>query len=256
MRISCSASAGLNHVGELASLPSVERTHLGCELIHQPRRREPSAARLSTRASIWPCTPADANHVELIEVGGVDGEELEALHQRHARVLGELEHALVEVKPGELAVDVERAVAGGRAPPRPRQARRRAPTRSCSALADSAITLISPGRHQHHQLAAVDTGDAGRAHVHTRACEVAQDARDRGVVADEQHVAEPGREVVRLIPENPPSAGSGMTSTPSGSQTSSAVSSARRFGLDRQTSRRTPSRARAMPVPRASRIPR
>jgi hypothetical protein len=39
------------------------------------------------------------HHRELVEVGGVDREELDPLEQRDALVLGELEHALVEVEP-------------------------------------------------------------------------------------------------------------------------------------------------------------
>ena len=70
------------------------------------------------------------DHVELIEVGGVDRAELHPLEQRHPLVLGELQDAVVEVKPGELAVQVQRGVVvvlrGRRLPgraPRPRAAR-------------------------------------------------------------------------------------------------------------------------------------
>jgi hypothetical protein len=49
----------------------------------------------------------DADHEELVEVGGHDRAELRALQQRHAVVLGELEHALVELQPGQLAVEVQ-----------------------------------------------------------------------------------------------------------------------------------------------------
>ena len=45
-----------------------------------------------------------AHHEELVEVGRVDREELHALEQRRALVLGQLEHALVELEPGQLAV--------------------------------------------------------------------------------------------------------------------------------------------------------
>src|SRR6202042_981250 len=53
----------------------------------------------------------DADHEELIEVRDVDREELEALHQRQRLILGELEHAVVEIEPGELAVDVQAGIA-------------------------------------------------------------------------------------------------------------------------------------------------
>ena len=46
-----------------------------------------------------------ADHVELVEVRRPDGGELHPLEQRHPRVLGELQHAVVEVHPGQLAVD-------------------------------------------------------------------------------------------------------------------------------------------------------
>jgi len=52
----------------------------------------------------------DAHHEELVLVRRPDGEELGALEQRHLLVLGQLEHAVVEVEPGELPVRVERCV--------------------------------------------------------------------------------------------------------------------------------------------------
>jgi hypothetical protein len=47
------------------------------------------------------------HHVELVQVRGVDRQELHPLEQRDALVLGQLQHALVELEPGELAVVVE-----------------------------------------------------------------------------------------------------------------------------------------------------
>ena len=41
----------------------------------------------------------DADHEELVDVAGEDRAELHALEQRDVRVLGELEHALVELQP-------------------------------------------------------------------------------------------------------------------------------------------------------------
>jgi hypothetical protein len=46
------------------------------------------------------------HHVELVEVGRVDGAELHALQQRHALILSQLQHAIVEVEPRELAVQI------------------------------------------------------------------------------------------------------------------------------------------------------
>ena len=48
--------------------------------------------------------PADAHHEELVEVRLEDRDELEALEQRHARVVGLVEHAVVEPQPAELSV--------------------------------------------------------------------------------------------------------------------------------------------------------
>src|SRR5207244_763755 len=52
----------------------------------------------------------DTNHEELIEIRLPDRAELDPLHERHRRVLGELQDPVVEVEPGELAVEVERRV--------------------------------------------------------------------------------------------------------------------------------------------------
>ncbi len=49
----------------------------------------------------------DAHHVVLVEVRRVDRAELDALQQRNLGVLGELQHALVEIEPRDLAVEVE-----------------------------------------------------------------------------------------------------------------------------------------------------
>ena len=54
--------------------------------------------------------PGDPHHVELVEVVLVDRAEPQPLQQRHVGVLGELQDPLVEVEPGELAVEVEGAV--------------------------------------------------------------------------------------------------------------------------------------------------
>ena len=49
--------------------------------------------------------PSDAHHEELVEVAREDGDELRALEHGELGVLGELEDALVEGEPGELAVE-------------------------------------------------------------------------------------------------------------------------------------------------------
>ncbi len=87
--------------------------------------------------------PGDPDHEELVQVGGIDRAEAEPLQQRHCGVLGQLEHALVEVEPGELAVEVEGGIVDRpivlprRCGPRRRQAAREA---TCRAAALSAST--------------------------------------------------------------------------------------------------------------------
>ena len=58
-----------------------------------------------------------ADHEELVQVAGEDGEELAPLEQRDLGVAREGQHPGVEVEPGELTVDVERRV--GQVEPRP-----------------------------------------------------------------------------------------------------------------------------------------
>ena len=52
----------------------------------------------------------DANHEELVEVRAGDAEELHPLEQRVRLVARLREHALVELQPAQLAIDVERRV--------------------------------------------------------------------------------------------------------------------------------------------------
>ena len=52
----------------------------------------------------------DAHHEELVEVRLPDRAELDPLEQRNVLVLGQLEDAVVELEPGELAVEVEGGV--------------------------------------------------------------------------------------------------------------------------------------------------
>jgi len=50
----------------------------------------------------------DADHKELVKVGGEDREELDAFEERMAGIEGFLEDAEVELEPAELAVDIRR----------------------------------------------------------------------------------------------------------------------------------------------------
>ena len=66
--------------------------------------------------------PGDPDHVELVEVGREDREELRPLQQRQRRVGGQREHPGVEVQPAQFAIEVAivgqflivRVSAGGR----------------------------------------------------------------------------------------------------------------------------------------------
>ena len=56
-----------------------------------------------------------ADHVELVEVRGGDGQEAQAFEQRMALVLGLLQHAAIELQPGQLAVEKAARPEDGRA---------------------------------------------------------------------------------------------------------------------------------------------
>ena len=60
---------------------------------------------------------SDANGIEFVEVGGADRDEAHTLEQRMTGVLGFLHDAVVEVQPGQFAVD-EAVGADGRDRPR------------------------------------------------------------------------------------------------------------------------------------------
>ena len=51
--------------------------------------------------------PGHAHHEEFVEVRCIDGTELDPLEQRDRLVFGQLEDPLVEVEPGELAVEIQ-----------------------------------------------------------------------------------------------------------------------------------------------------
>ena len=73
----------------------------------------PSTLGVSMPATTWPAQARHAHHVELVEVGGGDRQEAQALEQRMALVLGFLEHAPVELEPGQLAVEKAARAEGG-----------------------------------------------------------------------------------------------------------------------------------------------
>src|SRR4029453_13632017 len=60
--------------------------------------------------------PRHPHHVELVEIGAEDGEELDALEQGHRLVLRFLQHAPIELEPGKMAVDEQGLLRLHRAP--------------------------------------------------------------------------------------------------------------------------------------------
>ena len=90
-----------------ARLALVEVEDALAQLVDDLRRRAPVGAGVVEPGVDLVVQPGDADGEELVEVGGEDGQELQALHQRHVVLLGQLEHARVELQPGQLAVVVE-----------------------------------------------------------------------------------------------------------------------------------------------------
>ena len=117
IRMPCSASAGRRSSLQAAAWRSQ------CSR-HDPRgsRRvvcfgvRPSCRGVSMPASTWSCRPATRTMKNSSRLDAKIAENFSALEQRHAVVLGELEDALVEVEPGQLAVEVELGVRAGRRP--------------------------------------------------------------------------------------------------------------------------------------------
>ena len=102
--IPCSASAGGRRrgTGGVAAILAGGRARDPLE--HLGGEQAVGAARVDPRLDLV-VDAGDADHEELVEVGDEDRQELHALDQRQRLVLGELEHAVVEVEPRELAVD-------------------------------------------------------------------------------------------------------------------------------------------------------
>ena len=80
------------------------------DLLEDLARLEPGGRPDGDAGGDPPLEAGDPDHEELVEVLGEDREEAGALEQRDARVCGELEHPLVELQPGDLAV--QEAVGG------------------------------------------------------------------------------------------------------------------------------------------------
>ena len=110
MRIPCSSSAGRSSPLEAAVEAAVELEHARLDRVDLLARGEAvGAARVDPGVELVE-EAGDPDHEELVEVGGVDRAEADPLQQRHLGVLGEFEHPLVEVEPGELAIEVESGI--------------------------------------------------------------------------------------------------------------------------------------------------
>ena len=144
---------------------SSSRTRSAMPLEHLGGRQPVGTAGVDPRVELV-VDAGDADHEELVQVGDEDRQELQPLDQRQRLVLGELEHAVVEVEPRELAVGVQRAVrevapsrsAPRRRPPSPVADASRC---ACSVIAHATVSPAarSPqlaGSHEHDQLALLD----------------------------------------------------------------------------------------------------
>ncbi len=102
-------------LGQLRAQPPVEGARLAVAQVDDPlaqlvdhlRRRPAVRARVAEAGVDLVVQAGDADHEELVEVRAEDRRELQPLEQRLVGLLGELEDALVERQPGELAVVVE-----------------------------------------------------------------------------------------------------------------------------------------------------
>ena len=132
--------------------PAVELQHPGLDRVDLLAGREAvGAARVDPGVELVE-EAGDPDHEELVQVGGVDRAEAQPLQQRHAALLGQFEDPLVEVEPGELAIEVE------------------------SGIVDRAIVLRHAGRSRRTQAAWAKTcppgstrADRGRAGSRRRA---------------------------------------------------------------------------------------
>src|SRR5947209_9455154 len=264
-----------DHVAELAGMAVVELTDPLGDPLERLDGRQPVGA-----AGVDPCLhlvvhAGHPHHEELVQVGDEDGEELEPLEQWQRVVLGQLEDAVVEVEPRELAVDEQGGIEGetglgggrrpvlhightrsstdGRAPSSsarpaiPGTPPSAAPPSSAPAPtpapapvpAPAAIASISRGRNS---TSSSPFSTAASPPLRIRAC---APVRSWSIKVNEG--SWPTRSTCsspavssRTSNGSPESAGLVATGTPSGSHASLAVCTARSFGLLRQASSRTP----------------
>ena len=95
---------GLDVVGEDARVPAGELLRLGADGVEDLARGEARGRGDGHAGGHAPLEAGDADHVELVEVGGEDRQEPGPLEEREVLVLGLLEHPLVERQPAQLPV--------------------------------------------------------------------------------------------------------------------------------------------------------
>ena len=98
------ASAGMSCVAEDPGVPLHQDGGLGPDLVEHLVRHQPGGGANRDAGCDAALEAGHPDHEELVEVAGEDRQETGPLQQREALVLGQLQHALVEPQPGELAV--------------------------------------------------------------------------------------------------------------------------------------------------------
>ena len=129
----------LHLLGEHRRVAGRELVRLLADRLQDLPRGQPRRGRDRDAGGDAALEAGHPDHEELVEVGREDRQEPHPLQQRDVLVLGQLEHALVEGEPGELAVEepVRRAAARGR---------RCAPSRSALGHVLGDVPRPGPGR--------------------------------------------------------------------------------------------------------------
>jgi hypothetical protein len=96
----------LDLAGEAVGMPGHQRGRLLGDALQLLAGQQPVRAAHGQAHLHPPLQPGHPDHVELVEIAGEDREELGALQQGGAGILGEGEHPGVEVQPGQFAVEV------------------------------------------------------------------------------------------------------------------------------------------------------
>ena len=135
-------SAGSDRLGEAGRLPVHQLAGAGPDPLEEVAGHEAAGRAHRDPGVDAPLQAGHPDHEELVEVGGEDRQELGPLQQGQGRVLGQLEHPLVERQPGQLAVGeaVGREGCGGVGPP---AAAARGGSSTCSCVAMSVTTRPS-----------------------------------------------------------------------------------------------------------------